>query len=509
MLSISKQEFQSLKERNLSLKENFKNVLTKEKATKKFKEFMTKQVDILFNDLDDNIDNLIAKGKRSLEPSDKVDHDAENGLCKMQHPDQSIIGNLINSPGLNHLAENIFLNLDNQVLETCRNVNTTFQQFLDDPMFWVKRFIQRGLSKKNQDDWTEAIQMTRDGKVEPDLERNILLFLKRYSRNEKVVDFDVPCYLNDKKFLKKAPELITSFFCNCNEKVKKSLMAGKMIDNDDVCNCISVIKKFLKPFGKKPKRPKLASSKYEDDEDDVTEHCEDKNTWTIFHDAAEVGNPAVIQLLAPLAVNPNSANRNGRTPIYLAAQRGNSDVIKVLAPLTDSDPNDSYISLENPHYSYYGNQSAAYPKENGRKPMHAAAIIGNVEIIKILAPFTDNPNPEDDSDLTPIDIAVDEGHLKIVQILVSLGKNPLLSGSGRYPRSKSLQNAIDKGYVDMVKVLAPFANEDQLQEELKYLAKKDSKEHQEIAMFLKSLQESRKLAKAKVKSTTIQTQIQG
>ena len=54
MLTIPKQELQSLKERTLSLKENFKNFLKKEKATKKFKEFMTKQ-DILFNDLDENI----------------------------------------------------------------------------------------------------------------------------------------------------------------------------------------------------------------------------------------------------------------------------------------------------------------------------------------------------------------------------------------------------------------------------------------------------------------------
>ena len=53
----------------------------------------------------------------------------------------------------------------------------------------------------------------------------------------------------------------------------------------------------------------------------------------------------------------------------------------------------------------------------------------------------------------------------------------------------------------MVKELAPFANADQLQEELKRFDKKDSKEHQEIAIFLKSLLESRNPAKPKVKST--------
>ena len=95
----------------------------------------------------------------------------------------SVLENFMKNPGLQHLAEKIFLDLDYQVLETCGKVNKTFQQFLDDPMFWVKRFARKGLSKKNQDDWTEAIQMTRDGRAEPDLEGNILLYLKGYSLN--------------------------------------------------------------------------------------------------------------------------------------------------------------------------------------------------------------------------------------------------------------------------------------------------------------------------------------
>ena len=118
MSTIAKQELQSLKQRNLALKENFVIFFKTLKATKKFKDFMTKQ-DILFNDLDENIDKLIANGNRSLEPSDEVDHDAENGPRKMQLADQSLIGNLINNPGLNHLAESIFLNLDYLVLEKC------------------------------------------------------------------------------------------------------------------------------------------------------------------------------------------------------------------------------------------------------------------------------------------------------------------------------------------------------------------------------------------------------
>ena len=67
----------------------------------------------------------------------------------------------------------------------CRDVN---QEIQDDPMFWLKKFIERGLSKKNQLDWTKAIQLTKG----TNLERNIFLYLKTTFENDRVVD--LPCY---------------------------------------------------------------------------------------------------------------------------------------------------------------------------------------------------------------------------------------------------------------------------------------------------------------------------
>ena len=82
----------------------------------------------------------------------------------MKPEDQIVLENFMKSPGLQHLAENILLNLDYQTLEHWGDINQVFNQFLNvtmnNPMFWLKRFIQRGLSKKNQEDWLEAIQMT-------------------------------------------------------------------------------------------------------------------------------------------------------------------------------------------------------------------------------------------------------------------------------------------------------------------------------------------------------------
>ena len=62
---------------------------------------------------------------------------------------------------------------------------------MNNPFFWLRKLIQRGLSLKNQEDWTNAIQLTKD----TDLEKFVLSYLKMISKNEKV--FDIYCYIDD------------------------------------------------------------------------------------------------------------------------------------------------------------------------------------------------------------------------------------------------------------------------------------------------------------------------
>ena len=65
---------------------------------------------------------------------------------------------IINS-GLQHLAENIFLHLNGEDLRACQLINQSANQILDNnPMFWIKKCIQKGLSKENKEDWIKGIQ---------------------------------------------------------------------------------------------------------------------------------------------------------------------------------------------------------------------------------------------------------------------------------------------------------------------------------------------------------------
>ena len=75
---------------------------------------------------------------------------------------------ILNNPGLQHLAENIFDNLKYEDLEICRGINQSSKQILDHqmkkPMFWLRKF--RGLSVKNQKDWIKDIESLRNSEKE-------------------------------------------------------------------------------------------------------------------------------------------------------------------------------------------------------------------------------------------------------------------------------------------------------------------------------------------------------
>ena len=110
--------------------------------------------------------------------------------------------NIINNPGLKHLAENIFGNLNYYDLEHCQCINESSKKMLETPMFWrlwLKKFIR--LSNKNLDDWNEAIHASKHTELAP----KIIRYLRKCSKNENVVD--LPCHIT-KDTIKRHSQLI-------------------------------------------------------------------------------------------------------------------------------------------------------------------------------------------------------------------------------------------------------------------------------------------------------------
>ena len=99
---------------------------------------------------------------------------------------------IINS-GLEHVGENIFMFLSLKDLANCQLVSRSFHGVLEKPMFWLKKWIQRGLSKENQNDWIAAINETKD----KELIKIVLLYFKKIL---KKCDFvDVPCFIDKRR----------------------------------------------------------------------------------------------------------------------------------------------------------------------------------------------------------------------------------------------------------------------------------------------------------------------
>ena len=115
-----------------------------------------------------------------------------------------------------------------------------------------------------------------------------------------------------------------------------------------------------------------------------------------------------------------------------STQKRCTEIVKILAPLT-----------ENPNA----------PDRLGNTPISVAACKGHTEIVKILATLTDNPIAPNKYGETPIHLAALNGHTEIVKILAPLTDNPNAPNkSGYTPIHWAAQN----GHTEIVKILKPF-----------------------------------------------------
>ena len=86
---------------------------------------------------------------------------------------------LTNNPGLQHIAEEIFLNLGFFCLEKVEKVHESWKMIVNNPSFLLQKCIQNtAIHVKNQKPWKAAIQVTKH----TDYEKNIILHLKSIFR---------------------------------------------------------------------------------------------------------------------------------------------------------------------------------------------------------------------------------------------------------------------------------------------------------------------------------------
>ena len=126
---------------------------------------------------------------------------------------------IINNPGLQHLAEKVFLNLDVEDLKICGQINQYCKEILIDPMFWLRRF--GGLSKESQKDWIKIIKLVKNSNYE----NVIVSYLKWYLKKEVEVE-DLPYFW------------FTKFRSLTKENLKDWIKVIKPVKNSDKQNAI-------------------------------------------------------------------------------------------------------------------------------------------------------------------------------------------------------------------------------------------------------------------------------
>ena len=262
------------------------------------------------------------------------------------------------NPGLQHLTEKVFWDLDVDDLKICAQINLSCKQILQTPMFCLRKFEH--FSKKNQKDWMSVIKSVKNS----DKGIAIICYLRLNLREERLVD--LPCYTNSdvQDDIRKKICISCEISKLSNEEIEMVKILAPLTERPNAPdrygrtpiyyaagNGHTEIVRTLSPLTEKPNAPNF-------------------NGYTPIHKAADCGHIEIVQILAPLTDNPNAPNKSGETPIYRAAWHGHTEIVKILAPLT-ANSNDSDV--------------------NGKPPIYWAAHKGIANIVKLLGPSTDNP----------------------------------------------------------------------------------------------------------------------
>ena len=114
-------------------------------------------------------------------------------MTRDRHSDQllsSKMETIIRYPGLHHLAEKVFWNLDGEDLRTCAQMNQFCKQILQHPIFCLRTF--KGLANKNRDNWIKVIQSMKIFHAIPVLLFKIISgreYGRSVSTDKKMMDF--------------------------------------------------------------------------------------------------------------------------------------------------------------------------------------------------------------------------------------------------------------------------------------------------------------------------------
>ena len=166
-----------------------------------------------------------------------------------------------------------------------------------------------------------------------------------------------------------------------------------------------------------------------------------KNTFGNVHPlflAADSGHFEICKFIIDNTDDKNPASHNGVTPLFMAAQNGNYEICKlIIANVGEKNPARSdgvtplLIAAKNGHHEIckliianVDDKNPAMP--DGNTPLSIAAQNGHYEICKLIIANVGDKNPARYDGVTPLYIAAENGHYEICKVIITNvnDKNP-------------------------------------------------------------------------------------
>ena len=212
---------------------------------------------------------------------------------------------IIRNQGLQHISEELFLNLDQKSLIYCENVNQIWAKVLNNPSFWLKKCVKKGLLEHFNFEWMKLIQSSKPKRIDNMIKSYLM---KIYSESNADYSPIHAAFIHGQRNIPEFIRFAAPILDNPNDSFPTLALAKKVFSRLSYdYKCFSFhIDNWLSMWNWK-----------------VNEK------WTpiqllVYHDYVTFISPTeIIAILAPLTQNPNAPDPDGWTPINRAARRGN------------------------------------------------------------------------------------------------------------------------------------------------------------------------------------------
>ena len=237
------------------------------------------------------------------------------------------------NPGLKHISEKIFMNLDYEDLMICGEVNQSWKQILkNNPIFWLQKcFLDSGEDEYSIDfklKWFTLIQASN-------LNQKEIIAQYLIEIHHELMDGDIPYdiirklrHSKDYQFLHQIMKLN---IYTSTEITKEIHYAARDGDLEAL--------RILAQYSDNPNAP-------------VTYGPQHRYGPSLMFKASDEGWTEVVKIIAPLCknTNPNEPSVDGTTPIENAIDLEHTEIVRILAPLCDN-PNapsslDGFTSIQ-------------------------------------------------------------------------------------------------------------------------------------------------------------------